>query len=66
MGDEDELPMGLTSEEAEAGYALACQARPNSDLVISVEQAVACSPLVHTIAVEWPLLKVQRSVEYQG
>jgi CDP-4-dehydro-6-deoxyglucose reductase len=43
VGYEDELPMGLTEEEAEAGYALACQARPTTDLVISVEQAVACS-----------------------
>ena len=43
VGYEDELPMGLTPEEAEAGYALACQARPTSDLVISAEQAIACS-----------------------
>ena len=62
-GEAGELPMGLSPEEAEAGFALACQARPSSDLVISVEQPVACSPLVHTIAVEWPLLKVQRSVD---
>ncbi|MDM0018900.1 2Fe-2S iron-sulfur cluster-binding protein [Variovorax saccharolyticus] len=31
----DEFPPGLTPEEAEEGYALACQARPASDLVIS-------------------------------
>ena len=43
VGYEDELPMGLALEEAEAGYALACQARPSTDLVISVEQATACS-----------------------
>lgn len=41
--EEEELPMGLTPEEAEAGYALACQARPASDLLISVEQTAACS-----------------------
>lgn len=43
VGYEDELPMGLTAEEADAGYTLACQARPTTDLVISVEQAAACS-----------------------
>jgi CDP-4-dehydro-6-deoxyglucose reductase len=43
VGYEDELPMGLTEEEAEAGYALACQARPTTDLVISVERTAACS-----------------------
>ena len=38
-----ELPMGLSPEEAEAGYALACQARCGSDLVISVAPPLACS-----------------------
>lgn len=32
----DEFPMALTPEEAEQGYALACQARPLEDLCISV------------------------------
>jgi len=32
----DEFPMALTPEEAAEGYALACQARPESDLCISV------------------------------
>ena len=32
-----EEPMGLMPEEAEAGYALACQARPLGDLVIEAE-----------------------------
>lgn len=32
----DEFPMALTPEEAAEGYALACQARPESDLHISV------------------------------
>ena len=42
-GEAGELPMGLSPEEAEAGYALACQARPTSDLVISVAPPLACS-----------------------
>ncbi len=32
-----EEPMGLMPEEAEAGFALACQARPLSDLLIEAE-----------------------------
>ncbi len=32
----DEFPMALTPEEAEQGYALACQAHPAGDLCISV------------------------------
>lgn len=32
----DDFPMALTPEEAADGYALACQARPESDLHISV------------------------------
>ncbi|WP_025139827.1 2Fe-2S iron-sulfur cluster-binding protein [Achromobacter sp. DH1f] len=32
----DEFPMALTPEEAAQGYALACQARPQSDLSLSV------------------------------
>lgn len=39
-----ELPMAMTDEEHAQGYALACQARAQSDLVISVEQGPACSP----------------------
>ncbi|MER1940014.1 2Fe-2S iron-sulfur cluster-binding protein [Castellaniella sp. FW104-16D08] len=31
----DEFPIGLTEEEAAQGYALACQAHPCSDMVIS-------------------------------
>ncbi len=31
----DEFPMALTEEEHLEGYALACQARPNADVVIS-------------------------------
>ncbi|NML44781.1 2Fe-2S iron-sulfur cluster binding domain-containing protein [Ramlibacter sp. G-1-2-2] len=36
--DYEEMPLALAPEEAEAGYALACQARACSDLVISVER----------------------------
>lgn len=32
--DYEEFPLGLTPEEAGAGFALACQARPRSDMVI--------------------------------
>ncbi len=40
----DEFPMGLTPEEAAEGYALACQARPTSNLVVSVDPPAASSP----------------------
>jgi len=41
-----EEPMGLLPEEAEAGYVLACQARPLRDLVIEaeVQPALASNP----------------------
>ena len=44
--DYEEFPMALTPEEAQQGYALACQARPRSDLVISAEPAIedVCEP----------------------
>lgn len=35
----DEPPMALTEAEATAGYALACRARPQSDLIIALEPA---------------------------
>ena len=38
--DYEEFPMALTPEEAQQGYALACQARPRSDLMISAEPAL--------------------------
>lgn len=38
--DYEEFPMALTHEEAQQGYALACQARPRSDLVISIASAL--------------------------
>lgn len=37
--DYEEFPMALTPEEALQGFALACQARPRSDLVIDVGRA---------------------------
>jgi len=42
-----EVPMGLLPEEAEAGYALACQARCVTDLVIEaeVQPALAAAPV---------------------
>ena len=38
--DYDEMPLALTPEEVEQGYALACQARPLSDLTISLDAVV--------------------------
>ncbi|MBV8273213.1 MAG: 2Fe-2S iron-sulfur cluster binding domain-containing protein [Cupriavidus sp.] len=35
----EEFPMGLTEEEADAGFALACQARPAGNLVISAARS---------------------------
>jgi CDP-4-dehydro-6-deoxyglucose reductase len=40
----EEFPMALSREEAAQGYALACQARPTSDLVISVERVPLTEP----------------------
>ncbi|CAN5120007.1 2Fe-2S iron-sulfur cluster-binding protein [soil metagenome] len=39
----EEMPFGLTPEEAEEGFALACQAQPECDLIISVEPPMACA-----------------------
>jgi len=39
---DDELPMGLSPEEEAQGYALACQAKATSDLVISTERLLPC------------------------
>jgi len=39
-----DLPMALSREEAEQGYALACQAQPTSDLVISVPRVALMEP----------------------
>ena len=36
----EEFPMALTPQEEQQGYALACQARPRSDLVVSVATAL--------------------------
>ena len=38
------LPTALSTEEAEQGYALACQAQPTSDLVISVPRIALTDP----------------------
>lgn len=37
----EEFPFGLSQEEADAGYALACQARARSDMVIGAAQVGA-------------------------
>jgi CDP-4-dehydro-6-deoxyglucose reductase len=48
----EEMPMALTPEEAEAGYALLCQARACSDIVVSTgpadegAQAIRCQAVV--------------------
>lgn len=39
-----ELPLAISEDEHAQGYALACQARAQSDLVISVDTGPACSP----------------------
>lgn len=38
-----ELPLAMTEEEHATGYALACQARAKTDLVISVDTGPQCS-----------------------
>jgi CDP-4-dehydro-6-deoxyglucose reductase len=43
-----DFPMALSAEEAQQGYALACQARPASDLVISVERIALSEPQRHS------------------
>lgn len=40
----EEMPMALSEEEAQAGFALACQARACSDLSISLQQSAAPAP----------------------
>ena len=52
----DEFPLALTLEQERQGYALACQARPRSDLVISVAAALEgvsaaqrCSAIVQEV-----------------
>ena len=37
----DEFPFGLSQEEADAGFVLACQARARSDMVIAAASALA-------------------------
>lgn len=45
----DEEPMGLGPDEALAGYALACQARPEADLLVSAarEDELCAEPVRH-------------------
>jgi CDP-4-dehydro-6-deoxyglucose reductase len=49
----EEFPLALSNEEAAQGFALACQARPLADLVISAGRLGACSePTVLDATVE--------------
>ena len=50
----EEYPLALTPEDEDEGFALACQARPESDLLISTERPMeACSdPERYTAEVE--------------
>lgn len=52
--DYEEQPFGLSEEESAQGYALACQARPTSDLVISatVRPADYISPSYHRATIK--------------
>ena len=45
--DYDAMPMALSDEEARQGYALACQARARSDLVIDVPRVEFAEPARH-------------------
>jgi len=46
----EDFPMGLTEEEDAAGFALACQARPAGNLVISTARAEPAVPARRTSA----------------
>lgn len=50
----DEQPMGLAPDEAAAGYALACQAQPLGDLLVSTarEDEACAEPMRHRAQVE--------------
>lgn len=69
----EELPLALTEEEAEAGLALACQARACGDLVISLERAddappaQRCEAVVREVA-HWTtqVLNLQLEIEADG
>lgn len=69
----EELPPALTEEEAEAGLALACQARACADLVISLERAddappaQRCEAVVRDVAQWTPqVLNLQLEIEADG
>lgn len=60
-----EEPMGLMPEEAEAGYALACQARPLADLVIEAEvQPPLATPPARQRAVVHEIRRVAADVTH--
>jgi CDP-4-dehydro-6-deoxyglucose reductase len=69
----EELPLALTAEEAEAGLALACQARACTDLVIGLERAEDAPPAQRCEAVvrdmaQWTpeVLNLQLEIEADG
>ena len=47
----DEEPMALSPEEAAEGFALSCQARPTSDLVIQVASTALAEPVRHAAVI---------------
>lgn len=69
----EEMPLALTQEEADAGFALACQARACSDLVISVQRAGDAPPAERRRAVvrglkQWTpqVVNLQLEIEADG
>ena len=48
----DEEPMALSPEEAAEGFALACQARPTSNLVIQVASTALANPARHVAVIK--------------
>jgi CDP-4-dehydro-6-deoxyglucose reductase, E3 len=58
----EEMPLALTEEEAQAGFALACQARACSDLTISVQRGPELAPAQRGIAVVREMRRLARDV----
>lgn len=62
----DYIEEALSDEEAEAGFALACQARPQSDLVVDIlASSIACKVKSSAIATEITALNRLSSEIYQ-
>lgn len=60
--DYEELPLALTDEDVARGVALACQARPRGDLVISVTPPGHCSDPVQVDATVRAVVPLGRDV----